>query len=43
MSINYLKRDLSLTVKHMPFKHYYLGSIPKGLKNILLFKFIEKN
>jgi hypothetical protein len=26
------KKDLSLMVKHVPFKHQYLGSNPKGLK-----------
>ena len=26
--LNNKKRELSLMVKHMPFKHYYMGSNP---------------
>ena len=31
----YYKRDLSLKVKLVPFKHYYMGSNPIDLKCII--------
>ena len=33
-AVNKLARDLSLMVKRVPFKYYYLGSNPKDLNFI---------